>query len=396
MPGSSTTPEALRAQFDLQPGLVFLNHGSYGACPREVTAALHGWQRQMERNPVLFLGRQSAALLRTAREQLADFVGAQADHLVFVPNATTGVNIVARSLALQPGDEVLGTSLEYGACDATWQRVCAQHGARYERAEISLPLQREQAAQQVMAAVTPRTRLIYVSHIASTTALILPVAELVQAAHARGLPVLVDGAHAPGQVELNLDAIGADFYTGNCHKWLCGPKGTAFLHARPEHHASLDATVTSWGYVAGSGGHTGFDAYTGRSVFERRLQWQGTRDISGCLAVGAAIAFHRQHLGPAVRAQCHARAMALMHELSQHFGQPVIGPDEAFAQMAPIPVPPCDAEALRAALFDRHGIEVPVTQHGGRCFVRVSVQGYTTDGELQALSHALRQELAHG
>jgi isopenicillin-N epimerase len=132
--------------------------------------------------------------------------------------------------------------------------------------------------------------------------------------------VLVDGAHAPGQLELDLDALGADFYTGNCHKWLCGPKGTAFLHARPEHHASLDATVTSWGYVAGSGGHTGFDAYTGRSVFERRLQWQGTRDLTGCLAVPAAIEFHRQHLGPAVRARCHTMAMALMHALADAFG----------------------------------------------------------------------------
>jgi isopenicillin-N epimerase len=387
---------ALRDLFDLDPDLVFLNHGSYGACPRAVTTALHDWQRQMERNPVDFLGRRSAALLRTARGQLAGFVGAQAEHLVFVPNATTGVNIVARSLVLQPGDEVLGTTLEYGACDATWQRVCAQHGATYRRAAIALPFERNRFVQQVMAELTPRTRLVYLSHIASTTALILPVAELVQAAHARGLPVLVDGAHAPGQLDLDLDALGADFYTGNCHKWLCGPKGTAFLHARPDHHESLDATVTSWGYVAGSGGHTGFDAYTGRSVFERRLQWQGTRDITGCLAVGAAIDFHRQHLGPAVRAGCHTMAVALMHELADAFDQPVIGGDGDFAQMAPIPVPPCDAEGLRARLFDQHRIEVPVTQHDGRCFVRVSVQGYTTAAELDALARALRAEFAHG
>ena len=386
----------MRDLFDLDPDLVFLNHGSYGACPRAVTAALHDWQRQMERNPVDFLGRRSASLLRTARSQLAGFVGAQGEHQVFVPNATTGVNIVARSLVLQQGDEVLGTTLEYGACDATWQRVCAQQGATYRRATVTLPFERDRVVQQVMAGVTPRTRMVYVSHVASTTALILPVADLVQAAHARGLPVLVDGAHAPGQVELDLDTLGADFYTGNCHKWLCGPKGTAFLHARPEHHASLDATVTSWGYVAGSGGHTGFDAYTGRSVFERRLQWQGTRDITGCLAVGAAIDFHRQHLGPAVRARCHTMAMALMHALADAFGQAVIGGDGDFAQMAPIPVPTCDAEDLRARLFERHRIEVPVTQHDGRCFVRVSVQGYTVAAELDALAQALKQEFAHG
>lgn len=386
----------MRELFDLDPTITFLNHGSFGACPRVVTQALHAWQRQLEHNPVDFLGRRSAALLHQAREQLAAFVGAQADHLVFVPNATTGVNIVARSLALQPGDEVLGTSLEYGACDTTWQRVCDAQGAHYRRAPISLPLQREQVAAQLMAAVTARTRLVYLSHITSTTALILPVADIVAAAHARGLPVLVDGAHAPGQIELSLDALGADFYTGNCHKWLCAPKGTAFLHARPEHHEQLDATVTSWGYVAGSGGHTGFDAYTGRTTLERRFQWQGTRDISGSLAVGAAIDFHRQHLGTAVRQRCHAMAVALMHELAAHVGQTVIGTDEDFAQMVPIPVPPCDAEALRQRLFERHRIEVPVTQHEGRCFVRVSVQAYNTAADLQTLAAALQEEFSDG
>ncbi len=391
----------MRELFSLDPAVVFLNHGSYGACPQPVMAALHDWQRQMERNPVEFLGRRSATLLRDAREALAAFVGAQADHLVLVPNATTGVNIVARSLALQAGDEVLGTTLEYGACDATWQFVCQRAQAQYRRAAISLPFERERFVDQVMAGVTARTRLIFVSHLASTTALILPVADLVAAAHARGLPVLVDGAHAPGQLDLDLDAIGADYYTGNGHKWLCGPKGVAFLHARPEHHAALDATVTSWGYLAagegdaqGQGGHTGFDAYTGRSLFERRLQWQGTRDICGCLALTAALDFHRQHLTPEVRQRCHDHAVALMHEMAAHFGLAPIGRDDDFAQMAPLPVPATDAEALRQRLFEQHHIEVPVTQHQGRCFVRVSVQGYNTRAELETLAQTLRQTWA--
>jgi isopenicillin-N epimerase len=386
----------MRDLFDLEPGLVFLNHGSFGACPRPVTEALHDWQRQMERNPVAFLGRQSAALLRQAREQLAGFVGAQADHLVFVANATTGVNIVARSLDLQPGDEVLGTDLEYGACDATWQRVCEQRGAFYRRATITLPFERGRFVEQLLAQRSARTRLVYLSHVTSTTALILPVAETVRAAHDLGLPVLVDGAHAPGQIELALDDIGADFYTGNCHKWLCGPKGTAFLHARPEHHDQLDASVTSWGYVAGSAGHTGFDGYTGRTLLERRLQWQGTRDICPWLAVGAAIDFHRRHLAAPVRAQCHAQALALMQRCAARFGLATIGADADFAQMVPIPVPPCDAEALRQRLYEQHRIEVPVTTHGGRCFVRASVQAYNTAADLQALESALEREFGGG
>jgi len=386
----------MREHFTLDPELIFLNHGSFGACPIEVMQAQHEWQRQMERNPVEFLGRRSATLLRQAREQLAAFVGAQADHLVFVPNATTGVNIVARSLALQPGDEVLSTDLEYGACDAAWQWVCRQHGASYRRVPIALPLQREQCVQALQSALSPRTRMLYLSHVTSTTALILPLAEIVQAAHAQGVPVLVDGAHAPGHIELELDALGADFYTGNCHKWLCAPKGTAFLHARPEHHERLEATVVSWGYVAGDGGHTGFDAYTGRSVFERRLQWQGTHDISGCLAVGAAIEFHHRHLGPAVRQRCHALAMAAMQRVAGHFGLPPIGAAADFAQMAPLPVPPCDTEALRERLFGVHRIEVPVTRHGDRCFVRLSVQGYNRPSEVDRLVDVLTRELPRG
>ena len=386
----------MREHFGLDPDLVFLNHGSFGACPQPVMDALHGWQREMERNPVEFLGRRSAALLREARGRLAGFLGARTDDLVFVPNATTGVNIVARSLALQPGDEVLTTDLEYGACDATWEFVCRQQGAVYRHVAIALPLQAEQFADQLLAEVTARTRVLYVSHVTSTTALILPLAALVRRARELGILTVIDGAHAPGQIGLELDALGADFYTGNCHKWLCAPKGTAFLHARPEHQASLDATVVSWGYVAGNAGHTGFDAYTGRTVFERRLQWQGTRDIAGCLSVPAAIDFHQAHLAGATRERCHQMALEAMHALRTRFGLPAIGADSDFAQMVPIPVPPCDAEALRRRLFEQHRIEVPVTQHDGRSFVRVSVQAYNTSQDLQRLATALGQEFGGG
>lgn len=386
----------MRALFDLDPALVFLNHGSFGACPRPVRAAQRAWQDEMERNPVEFLGRRSAALLRAAREDLARFVGAQATDLVFVPNATSGVNIVARSLALQAGDEVLATTLEYGACDATWEFVCARQGAHYRRVAVPLPLDDQACIDAMMAAVTPRTRLVFVSHVASTTALVLPVAALVAAAHARGLPVLVDGAHAPGQLDLDLQALGADFYTGNGHKWLCAPKGSGFLHVQPEFQEGLHAGVISWGYAEDSGGHSGFDAYLGHSTFERRLQWQGTRDLSAFLALRAAIDFHREHLTPARRLACHQQAVALMRELGTHFRQPTIGSDAHFAQMAAIPVPDCDPEALRRRLFEAHRIEVPVTRHAGRCFVRVSVQAYNTPAELDALARALHAACAHG
>lgn len=384
----------MRDAFLLEPGLVFLNHGSFGACPREVLAVQRDWQDTMERNPVAFLGRRSAALLREAREVLGGFVGARADDLVFVPNATTAVNTVARSLVLRPGDEVLATDHEYGACDATWQRLCAATGAVYRRVPIPLPFDRRCFVDTLLAQAGPRTRVVFASHVTSTTALVLPVAELCAAARQRGLLTVIDGAHAPGQVDVDLAALGADFYAANLHKWVCAPKGAGFLHARPEHHAALHAAVTSWGDAEGSGGHSGFDAYLGTQTLERRLQWQGTRDITPWLAVPAALDFHRRHLAP-VREQSHALGAALLQRVVARSGLPPIAPAEDHALMFPLPVHTADPEALRRRLFDVHRIEVPVTTHAGRSFVRVSVAGYTTEDDLRALETALAAEDRH-
>lgn len=310
-PALASSPDAatLRQAFLLDPDLVFLNHGSYGACPREVLAVQHDWQQQMERNPVLFLGRRSADLLRQAREPLARLLGVGEGELAFIANATTGVNILAQSLALsgglQAGDEVLATDHEYGACNETWRRVCARLGAHYRRVQIPLPFERERFTAQMLAAVTPRTRVIFASHIASTTALVFPLAELCAAARERAIFSVIDGAHTPGQIDLNLATLGADAYTGNCHKWLCAPKGAAFVHVRPEHHRRLHAPVTSWGDVAGDPSdldpHSPYDGYTGQTALQRRLQWQGTRDIAAFLSVPAALAFQQRHQWPAVR-----------------------------------------------------------------------------------------------
>jgi isopenicillin-N epimerase len=306
-----------------------------------------------------------------------------------VPNATTAVNIVARSLDLQAGDEVITTNLEYGACVATFERVCAAHGASFKRVESPLPFDAASFVDRMLGACTTRTKVLFLSHITSATALILPVAALCQAARARGITTLVDGAHAPGQIDLNLLELGADFYTGNCHKWLSAPKGTAFLHARPEHHEALHSNVTSWGYLAPQDGPVVTDTFTGRSLLERRMQWQGTRDIAAFLAVPAAIEFQRQRDWPTQRARCHTMAMALMHSVARRFQLAPIAGDESFAQMAPIPVPHRDALALKNRLFDDFHIEVPVTQHAGRCYVRIAVQAYNTAADLLALDEAL-------
>jgi isopenicillin-N epimerase len=372
----------MREEFLLDPAITFLNHGSFGACPRPVLAEQQALRERMERNPVEFLSRHSGALLKAAREALAQYLGAQAAHLVFIPNATTAVNALAASLALRPGDEVVTTDLEYGACDMTWRQHCERQGARLLRVAIPLPFEPDRFVERLMDATTARTRLIFLSHITSQTALIFPVAELCRAARERGILVCIDGAHAPSQLDLALDAIGADFYTGNLHKWLCAPKGAAFLHARPEHHEMLRAPVISWGWFDNPVQY----AYTGKSVFERRFQWQGTHDITPWLCVPAAIRFQAERDWPRRRAECHALAIGLMHEFAERHGLAPIAPDDCFGQMAPLPVPHQDGAALRARLFDEHRIEVPVTEHGGRSFVRVSVQAYNDAADLARLA----------
>jgi isopenicillin-N epimerase len=375
----------MRDLFLLDPDVVFLNQGSFGACPKDVLEDQWRWQLEMERNPVELLGRRSAGLLAHARNALGASLGARGDDLIFVPNSTTGVNIVAQSLALNPGDDVLATDHEYGACDAAWLHACAKRGATYRRVEIPLPYDSHSVVDRLMAAVGPRTRVIYISHISSTTALIFPVEDLCAAARARGITTLVDGAHAPGQIAVDLHAIGADFYVGNCHKWLCAPKGAGFLHARAEHHAMLDATVISWGYAEGTSGHSKFDAYLGNTLFERRMQWQGTRDISPWLAVPAALAFQDRNDWPAVRRRCHELAAQALAVLTQRHGMQAVASHDDWAQMVAIPVPVQDPEALRHRLFEESRIEIPVTTHGGRTFVRLSVQGYNTAADIEHL-----------
>jgi isopenicillin-N epimerase len=303
--------------FLLQPDMVFLNHGSFGACPAPVFAVYQDWQRALEAQPVEFLGRRCAGLLAAARATLATYLGADAADLVFVPNATTGVNIIARSLRLTPGDEVLATDLEYGAVDRTWQFLCARMGATYVRQPIPLPVESaEGIVEALWRGVTPRTRVICVSHITSITALILPIAEICRRAREAGILTVIDGAHAPGQIPLDLAAIDADFYTGNCHKWLCAPKGAGFLHARRSAHALVDPFVVSWGWQD-----------DGSASFVDRLEWQGTRDIAAYLAVPAAIDFQAAHDWPQVRIACHALLRTIRQDLHRLTGLPPLCPD---------------------------------------------------------------------
>jgi len=368
---------SLRDEFLLDPDVTFLNHGSYGACPRAVFERYQEWQLELERQPVLFLARRIEPLLAEARAALAAYVGCDADDLVFVPNATAGVNVAAWPSGLRAGDEVLTTHLEYGALDLAWEHICGDFGARYVRAPISLPLTSpEEIVETIWAAVTPRTRVLFLSHHTSSTALTLPVAELCRRARERGIRTVVDGAHVPGHLPLNLRELDVDFYAGNCHKWLCAPKGAGFLYVRRDLQRDVHPIVLSWGYEGDD------------PSFRARHEKQGTRDPSAYLTVPAAIEWQREHEWDTVRARCHALARRAADEL----GLPPLVPGtrhDLYGQMVALRLP-ADAPAdLQERLYDEHRIEIPVAEHDGGRLIRPSFQGYNDAGDLARLKAAL-------
>jgi isopenicillin-N epimerase len=377
------TEVTMRDLFLLDPDVIFLNHGSFGACPRPVFEEYQRWQRELERQPVEFLGRRFNDLMCAARSALGDYLGAEADDLVYVTNATVGLNIVARSLKLRTGDEVLTTDHEYGALDRTWRFLCEKQGARYIRQPVSVPIQSaDEVIDAIWSGVTDRTRVLFLSHITSPTAITFPIAPLIDRARQAGIISIVDGAHAPGQLDLNLRELGADFYSGNCHKWLMSPKGSAFLYARKEVQYLVEPLVVSWGWQS---------EQPSPSKFIDEQEWQGTRDIAAYLAVPAAIQFQRDQQWPLVREQCHELARYARERISALTGLPPLTPDETqwFTQMSALPLPPCDLNTLKRRLYDEFKIEIPVINWNGRHFVRISIQGYNMRADVDVLIEAL-------
>jgi len=376
-------PPSLRDLFLLRPDIVFLNHGSFGACPRPVFEIYQQWQLELERQPVEFLIRRFPDLMREARAALAGYLGTQASNLVYVPNATAGINIVARSLRLSEDDEILSTDHEYGAMDRTWRFMCEKTGATYINGRVPLPLEsREQFVEAVWSAVTDRTRVVFLSHITSPTALTFPVEDICRRAREAGIISVIDGAHAPGQLSLDLDRIGADFYAGNCHKWMLGPKGAGFLYARPEMQPRLEPLVVSWGWRS--------DA-PGDSPFIDQHEWQGTRDPAAFLSVPAAIEFMRAHDWERVRAECHALAHEFRQRITELTGLPPLSPDspEWYAQMVTVPLPDCDLDMLKRRLYDEYHIEIPVMMWNGTPLIRASFQAYNGSRDVERAIHAL-------
>jgi len=388
---------SLKNHFLLDPEVTFLNHGSFGATPKPVFREYQRWQRELENQPVEFLGRRFTKLMADSRAALGKYLGTHTDNLVYTQNVTISLNIVARSLELGPGDEVLSTDHEYGAMDRTWRFLSKERGFRYINHPISIPLTTEENfIDDFWEAVTPRTRAIFISHITSPTAIIFPVEEIIRRAREAGIITIIDGAHVPGQLPLHLDSLGADFYGGNLHKWLCAPKGAGFLYARPELQHLLKPLVVSWGYESETPGASKFVDYN---------EWWGTRDIASFLSVPAAIEFQEKYDWDKVRDSCHDLARDAQKRICELTGLAPLhsDADHWFRQMIAAPLPAdADIAALKTRLYDEYRIEAPLIEwcpspiagegqgvREGNKLIRVSVQGYNTKRDIDKLCRAL-------
>jgi len=384
----------------LDPRVVFLNHGSFGACPRAVLERQREFQERMERQPVQFLHRELEGLLDASRNALAEFLGADPGNLVFVANATEGVNTVLRSLEFKAGDELLVTDQEYNACRNALNFTAARAGATVAVAAIPFPLKSpDDALEAVLRRVSPRTRLALVDHVTSQTGLVLPLARIVKELAARGIDTLVDGAHAPGMVPLNLREIGAAYYTGNCHKWLCAPKTAGFLHVRADRQKSVHPLSIS---------HGANSPRTDRSRFELEFGWTGTVDPSARLCVAESLRYLGSLLPggwPQIMARNRELALAARDLLCRALNLAAPCPDECIGSLASVPLPDAPAterpaaplylDPLQNRLREKHGIEVPVIYwpaHPKR-LLRISAQLYNSLPQYQLLAEALAAEM---
>ncbi|MFZ1042568.1 MAG: aminotransferase class V-fold PLP-dependent enzyme [Anaerolineales bacterium] len=376
---------ALKQYFLLDPNVVFLNHGSFGAAPKPVIEAYQNWQQRLERQPVLFLARELDGLLLQSRRALGEYLNADANDIVYIPNATHGVNIIAHSLQLKPGDEILTTDHEYGACDYTWDFICMKTGAKYVHQPVPLPVHSEdEIVERFWSGITPRTKIVYLSHITSSTALRLPVEEICRRAREAGILTVIDAAHSPGQIPVDLQALNADIVFGNCHKWLLNVKGSAFLYVRHDLQNLIEPLIVSWGYNP-------TPETTTDSRFIDLLQWTGTKDPTAALTVPTALQFMRDHNWDHVRFQCHTLLRHAIQQICDLTKLPSLYPldSDYYSQMGIAPLPPSNLTALKNRLYDEYKIEVPLTEWKDKQFIRISVQGYNVQEDIDALLYAL-------
>ncbi len=376
----------LKKQFLIQPDIAFLNFGSFGACPKPIFEDYQKWQLELETEPAQFIQVNGPVYLKQSREALAKYINcADANDLVYVTNPSYGTNIIAKSLKLNAGDEILTTNLEYGAADKAWDYYCKKAGAKYVRQDITLPITtKEKFIEEFFAGLSPKAKLVFISEITSTTALKFPVKEICEIAKQKGLITFVDGAHSVGHIPVDLTQIKADIYTGACHKWMMTPKGSSFLYVKKELQNLFDPLLVSWGYDA---------MFPSDSRFQDYHQAQGTRDFSAFLTIPRAIEFMKQNNWTAVSKECKEMVRKNALRFCELLGSKPLCPvtEEWLGQMFSIPVSTPDPEKLQRHLFVNYKIEIPVMRHADKTYLRYSINAFNTQNDLDRLYSALKE-----
>ncbi|MBS4044037.1 MAG: aminotransferase class V-fold PLP-dependent enzyme [Chitinophagaceae bacterium] len=373
----------LKSQFLLRDDITFLNFGSFGACAKPVFQQYQAFQLELEQEPVQFITVNGLQYLQESRAALAKYVNCNSKDLVYVTNPSYAVNIIAKSIDLKEGDEVLTTNLEYGACDKTWNYYCKKVGAKYIRQPITFPLTtKEQFVDDFFKGLTPKTKLVFISHITSTTGLRLPAEEIVAKAKSLGLMTFIDGAHAPGQIDVNLSTLQADIFTGACHKWMMTPKGSSFLYVKKELQHLFDPLIVSWGYEENLQSETQFLDYH---------QLQGTRDYSAFLTIPKAIEFMEENNWKEVSKNCRSLVQANSAKFCKLLNTKSIAPisDEFLVQLYSVPMKTAEPQKLQRLLFEKYKIEIPVMQLDDKIFLRYSIQAFNSQEDLDKLYEAI-------
>ena len=372
-----------KSQFLLNPAITFLNHGSFGACPKPIFEEFQCFQLELETEPVDFITKKTAPYLKAARESLALFVGCKAQDLFFTSNPTFAINVIMRSIALKEGDEILTTNHEYGAMDRTWHFYCKKSGAKYIRQEISLPVvSKEQIIEEFWKGYNANTKVVFLNQMSSATALLFPVKEICDKAKELGLITIVDGAHIPGHIDLNISELNPDYYTGTLHKWMLAPKGSSFLYVKPELQNDLEPLVVSWGYESVSPGESRFLDYH---------ELQGTRDVSAFLCTPKVVAFLEENNWKQKSAICKQIVLDNYQRFCDLVKTQPICPitSEFLGQMASIPIRTKKPMELKELLYDKYKIQIPVMPLNDGVYLRYSINAYNSQEDLDILYKAL-------
>lgn len=371
----------LKKSFMLDPEIIHLNHGSFGATPKPIFDSLISWQKKLEYNPTKHLGLDIFTQLDISRDYLAQYINCHKDDIVFFPNPSTALNTVIRSLPLKKDDEILTTNHEYGALDKTWNFICKKTGAKYIRQSISIPLlSKNDFIESFKSGITEKTKVIFFSHITSSTGLIFPAKEICKIAKEKNILCIIDGAHVPGHIDLDIKKLDPDIYTGACHKWMCSPKGTAFLYVKKEFQEIMEPLVVSWGYESDTPSHSQFLDY---------MQWQGTNDISSYLTIPDTIKFLDENNWQQVSKECKKINRWARKEINQLLKKEPISNDDFIGQMSSIPMDSNDIIQDQIEFYVKYKIQIPFIKWNDKEFFRISIQVYNSKEDVFKLLEAL-------